>query len=232
MFYRWDTDSDDWIILSRLEYAYDSHGQTLFASYHWNSDSAAWIGIQKLELSYTTDGRIAVHIEYEWDLDINDWRGLDRNESTYDSNGNRISRINYLWDLDTNDWRESHKYLNFFNSDGKEILGEHYHWNSELSDFELWRRTFYYWGINYAKVEDEILPNDIRIFPNPVVDILKIDSEIVYLEITLVDLSGKSLLITDERTIDLSTFKSGIYIVRIRDLKGDQFKTVKILKQE
>ncbi len=58
--------------------------------------------------------------------------------------------------------------------------------------------------------------NDITILPNPTNSLLHIRSEnLAIQEVRLIDISGRTLLLTDQNILNLSTFPSGIYIVEI-----------------
>ncbi len=57
---------------------------------------------------------------------------------------------------------------------------------------------------------------DINLYPNPTNAILKIHSEEFTInEVRLIDISGKTLLHTNQNILDLSTLPSGIYLVEI-----------------
>lgn len=72
--------------------------------------------------------------------------------------------------------------------------------------------------------EIEISENNIRVYPNPVQETISIKSdESVYFKIY--DLDGRLLLNGDGNTIDVSSLKTGTYLLRIND------NTLKILKQ-
>ena len=94
------------------------------------------------------------------------------------------------------------------------------------NDLVISQRQFYYWGMNHAYLEAD----GVLVYPNPVHELLYLESDLDYLETIVLDLSGKCLLITHSRNIDLGFLRSGIYLIRIKGQDGKQIKTAKILK--
>lgn len=68
-----------------------------------------------------------------------------------------------------------------------------------------------------------------NVFPNPVVDELKVASS-GFSRLKITDLSGKEILTSFNPEVNLSTVKKGVYFLTVYDLKGN-FKTEKIIKQ-
>jgi hypothetical protein len=73
-------------------------------------------------------------------------------------------------------------------------------------------------------IEDQ-LQTDIRIYPNPVKDLLNIeDPEANVISVSVFDYFGRQLIITREKTINISHLKPGIYLVKVND---EMFKVFK-----
>jgi hypothetical protein len=78
----------------------------------------------------------------------------------------------------------------------------------------------------YLSNNEELLKNDISIFPNPALDILTIDLPIKNenLFISIIDLQGRELLsqsaIGSQHKIDISSYPNGIYLLEVRTEKG------------
>jgi hypothetical protein len=86
---------------------------------------------------------------------------------------------------------------------------------------------------NVGITENEL--STIQIYPNPTHNTLTIKSEIVIDEIRIYTIEGKKITIqrkinNTSITIDLSTSKSGVYLVEVVDINGDS-KISKITKQ-
>lgn len=76
--------------------------------------------------------------------------------------------------------------------------------------------------------QTEIVPF-VRLIPNPVKNILKIESNEDFEFASLYNLSGCKLIGTSFPTIDLSGFKDGVYLLKIK-LKSGQIVNEKIIK--
>lgn len=73
--------------------------------------------------------------------------------------------------------------------------------------------------------------NKFRVFPNPVNDILYINSEIADYEVEIYDMLGKKLLSSQNYFIDVSDLNNGAYLVRIKDQEGVLIRKQIILKE-
>lgn len=79
---------------------------------------------------------------------------------------------------------------------------------------------------------DEVSTHNLSIFPNPVKDVLTIETKDVLKGISVYNMSGARVFSAEnvnENTIDLSTLISGIYILKIKTDKGSEFK--KLIKE-
>lgn len=88
----------------------------------------------------------------------------------------------------------------------------------------------YTWGAA-ARMSDDIQSN-ITTYPNPVVDILQIQSETKVLQYKIVSMQGAVLKEgkPNENSIDLSPLVSGIYFIQMTDENG-QTKMQRIVKK-
>lgn len=84
----------------------------------------------------------------------------------------------------------------------------------------------------YIKVgkENLLLDSEIKISPNPVTNILNIESNNDQ-RITIYDSTGKKVLSSNNKQIDISIFKRGVYEVKIFDNNNKYITTKKILKR-
>ncbi len=80
----------------------------------------------------------------------------------------------------------------------------------------------------YLLTDIKVVDNQISIFPNPANDFIKIDSDLDC-ETSIIDITGKAILQTTEKEIDLSNLESGIYILKINTDKKTY--TRKLIKQ-
>ena len=85
-------------------------------------------------------------------------------------------------------------------------------------------------GLLTATEDQNRMPNDVTISPNPVIDRLMISSSKQVSKVILYDLNGrflKEIENTDE--INMSKFESGTYILRLEDDLGNQH-SIKVVK--
>lgn len=80
------------------------------------------------------------------------------------------------------------------------------------------------------KVYPLIKEMEISIFPNPVNSVLNIQYD-GDLQIRINDISGKEIIHTERKSIDMSSFPRGIYIVNLTDIKKAKKNSYKVIKK-
>lgn len=95
----------------------------------------------------------------------------------------------------------------------------------------------HFWDpLEYVGIEEQATENPIKVWPNPVDDVLNMDFSFVQdpLEVTIVDLAGREIFRfiqnEKERTINISTWPAGMYFLNATGSTGKRF-SAKILKQ-
>jgi len=78
---------------------------------------------------------------------------------------------------------------------------------------------------------NDLLGNGIRLYPNPVKDILNISSVDENIEVEILSMSGTKLLSAKSYSIDLSSLPTGTYIVRVKAGNGNMIGIRKIIKK-
>jgi hypothetical protein len=84
------------------------------------------------------------------------------------------------------------------------------------------------WDPVELSIESLDINESITFYPNPVVDILNISYSKPFTT-SVFDISGKLIMETNEKKIDFSNLKSGIYFVKIDDDRKS--KVIKIIKE-
>ena len=69
-----------------------------------------------------------------------------------------------------------------------------------------------------------------KVYPNPVVSNINIAHNDT-IEATIFNQLGQHVLTTQEKTIDLSTYSKGVYILKVRNLNNNNTNNFKIIKQ-
>ncbi|WP_191963483.1 T9SS type A sorting domain-containing protein [Pseudotamlana haliotis] len=75
---------------------------------------------------------------------------------------------------------------------------------------------------NTASVEDENFNNAINVYPNPIVNTLHIKLVVgqKFKKAQIFNMLGKEVLTTSNSTIDMSSFPSGIYLLKIENTEN------------
>ena len=83
---------------------------------------------------------------------------------------------------------------------------------------------------DFSLSQDEIISNtNFKIYPNPVNNTLNIKS-VNQIHSTLYDITGKKVLESNSKSINLSLLSKGIYIIKITDLISNITESIKIIK--
>ena len=70
-------------------------------------------------------------------------------------------------------------------------------------------------SIGNYKVENELI-----LFPNPVRDILSVESDLYIISVEITNLQGQKIIFTDKKEIDVSQLSSGVYLVYVNTNEG------------
>jgi len=249
----WDYDIDDWgVSKNKFDFTYDlNDNYTKKIAYFWDCDSNKWFEMYKEENDYTYSGTGKIT---RWILEWYSWEdkvwvisSKTKSDIEYDDNGNEIMKEDYYWDFDKKDWVGSDKnnflfdlsyaisdlvfydegipQTSFLEKANMLLEEKHYNWN------EGWKtRTeiTYYWSAKDINAIHEIAKSDfsINIFPNPVSNILNIETKNndIIPEVKIYSIHGALLLHTKGNKIDISALTNGIYIAIIN---GECKKIVK-----
>ena len=63
-------------------------------------------------------------------------------------------------------------------------------------------------------------PIDVEMYPNPATDNIQIQSSIQINKIEIVDITGRNIYSTTNKTIDCSSFAKGVYFAKVETAKG------------
>ena len=80
-----------------------------------------------------------------------------------------------------------------------------------------------------SSTTENLIEDKIQVFPNPVSNVLYIDSPETISELTIYNLQGNKMLSSDQKTIDLSRIDAGIYLLRVRTAR-ENIVTKRIIK--
>lgn len=255
----WNYGSSQWDLGNKWDYLYDM-GNNLISEVLTSWDGIDWVNEDKYEYSYNTGGQLTVDIFFDWSISINDWIPFYKDEYTYDGNGNRTFGYYYEWiSGNPGDW--SNYYYDEFIFDlaydmndvigpllFEDILGFGFgdiavafnnmvigyrgyeYENQSWTDID--KVIFYYSDYNNAlNIDDEILSKSVKLYPNPVDDVLIIDSEIPLNKVEVYSILGKKVKEFNAgfNSMRMDNLSNGVYIVRILAEKGSA--TRKLIKK-
>lgn len=80
-----------------------------------------------------------------------------------------------------------------------------------------------------SSTTENLIQDKVQVYPNPVSNILYIDSPESISELSLYNLEGRQILSSDQETIDLSRLDAGMYILRLMTVK-EHVVTKRIIK--
>lgn len=115
--------------------------------------------------------------------------------------------------------------------------GHWYHFDGVLDDIGMWNRALtsseieILYNENSLGIDDELLAQGISLYPNPVSDILTIDSEIPLTKVEIYSVLGRKVkeVDSDFKSIPTSNLSNGVYVVRIFSENG--LVTKKLIKK-
>ena len=225
--YRRDINNIEWVYESKYEYEY-SLGPDTFP-------------IFEKETGFT------------WDTSINDWKFYYKDEYQYDNHGNRTTGSYFDWSETRNEWIEYGKdeFVFDLDYDFHSDLIVPFNYDDEIDDTifvfnnmiigYLWfdyvnqiredsMRTLFYYSdyTNQLSVDDEILSGSINVYPNPVSDILVIESIMPLKGVEIYSILGKKVMDihTNFKSIPMYNIPNGIYIVKIQSDNSEMVKKI------
>jgi hypothetical protein len=227
LIYKWEADpTNDWVYESKIE-----------------NDWIPWSGSLYLKTKETG---------YNWDSDTSQWENFYKDEYEYDSNGNRTTGTHFRWDETPMEWAQFYKdeficdlaysfsdLVGPFNYDAG-VYNSAFHFNNMVIGYRgyeyidpIWEDTnkmlFYYSNYtNPLQVVDKEMVDAVKVYPNPVIDILVVDSELPLTKVEIYSIFGKKVreIHNGFEAIPLYNLTDGIYIVKIRSENNVMLKKI------
>ncbi|MBK6526363.1 MAG: T9SS type A sorting domain-containing protein [Crocinitomicaceae bacterium] len=110
-------------------------------------------------------------------------------------------------------------------------------WLTSAFSSSLLIRPVFSTSLNYT-LSDEIITEtsvetvSVKVYPNPVNELLTIEANVSYFSVTLYDVSGRAVMTSiNETQLDVSGLNSGIYIADFRDANGVSLYSGKLIKE-
>lgn len=258
----WNDGISDWVLNSKWEYIIDPSTTLLNSeiSFRRNMNNTAWVNESKYEYQYDLGtSSLLVPIRetgYTWNSDMNQWEYDYRDDYQYDNNNNRTIGTYYDWIETPGEWAPYYKdeFIFDFAYDFNDLIGP-FSYDDELDDtlhafnnmvigyrgyeyvnlvfVDNMKMLFYY--SNYSNplgVTDDVLINDLKVYPNPTSNILVIESEIAIDKVEIYSILGKKVKEFNSNfdAIPVYDISAGIYIVKIQSNNNVMIK--KIIKNK
>jgi hypothetical protein len=210
---------------TKFEFRYDSNGEKISEIlYEWEYDQLIWL--EKVKHEY-------FHPELEIIFRVESFDWIENNHSWQSSLKTEFSSANKLREEDILYWDYVNAYLPVYSFEGEVYdLVENFEWKNNA-----WRKTSttnYYFSPEITVGIDPVVDLLVRIYPNPVVDFLKLEignfDEVTFI---LRDILGRTLLqrsVWQNENVNLASYKSGVYFVELRQ-NGDRIFSGKVLKR-
>ncbi len=227
--YYWSSVDSLWIPQTKNVFEYDTDGNKILDEwFYWESQNSLWIPDSKIVYSYDTHGNLLSHEYFYYDNSSKAYVHNRKKNYSYDLTYTKEEVLipwargaeSYMA-LDGGDWSES-AYL----KEGM-ILSIVESQKADDDEFTVWNReTFYYSAAQIILKDVPLHAPQLHLYPNPASTTLNIslgDETVSSFDVKVIDLSGKTMLIRkmgNERTIDISSLNTGIYLIQIKTDEG------------
>lgn len=225
-------DGSSWKNNSRWIYSYDNddnNDSTIFEG--WNQNDGDWLRYY-LELNTFSNQNLIINtLRKTWVTNSQTYQNNRNTTYTYNEDGNNTFWLVESWV--NNAWENSDRSFYEYDGFGNLITQNLEYW---VNDWVEYYRMHNYWESYNASDIYELAYLNLKIYPNPVSDLLNIEiSESINAEYKVVILSqsgaqlAASVIKNSKANIDLSPFAPGIYFVTVSD--GENKSTKKIVKK-
>ena len=244
IYYFWN--GSNWDQMEKWDYTYDA-GNNLMSEINsnWMGDinSGEWVNAKKYDYTYLA-GNMTTEIGWLWN---SGWVEDYKDVYTFDANGNLTLGIYYYWY--SNDWipYEKEEFIYDLSYNSSDLIIPYiymiYDYPNMLIGYRRYEFTDPTWKEvdkmilffsdynNALNIHDEILSRSVKLYPNPVHDVLSIHSEIPLSKVEVFSILGKKVKEFNAgfNSMRIDNLSNGVYIVRILAEKGSA--TRKLIKK-
>jgi len=207
---------DVWEDEIKLIVLYDIPNHTTTHIYSFRDwDDGQWYDIVKIIYTYDSQNNLISESWFEGDDD--EWGEFETYTYSYDENNNakdgyyvQSYKKGFIWD-----WDEQPELTVYYNN-----------MQSKISTYQFYRFKATYRKSGVGVKENHLLNHSVKLYPNPVSNILYIETSTVLApEIKIYSIQGVLLVSTKGNEIDVSSLPNGIYIAEVDGVRR------KIVKQ-
>jgi len=247
----WNSSNMDWVNSSKYSYTYDANGNVdvlsccnFYSSYNCYDD-------YRVEFSYNSNQTVSSALveifddyiweyknQYFWDYDANNFlisytvTYLNTNSYvlySYTNNSTGHPVIEEVNVFHENNWTPSYKHENILNSDNYILQKIHNSFDSNSSNWYVAKITDYFYHA-LTSVNDIANNTSVRTYPNPVSDVLIINSDDEISNLRIFNITGQLVAsfnpASKEATIDVSSFANGVYFVHVLSKDGNSVQKI------
>jgi len=221
----------NWVYNIKDEHSYDTNGNdTLIVGYKWNTGTTVWDINNKTRFIYDSNN-LSTRIEnWDWNSGTNTWTETGKIEYAYNSNKLYTMVAIYSLNSETSILEGILKTESIYDGNNYKTTENKYEWNKGTSSWDKSEISTYYYSLNSTS-NPSLFGTDLVIYPNPVSNELQISGSNVNSNISILDISGKTILTQKNvgKTIDVSSLKEGIYFLQLTNSTGTaNYKFIKI----
>lgn len=227
VYYNWN--GTQWVNDEKETYTYNTNNKVISdISQKWSNSQ--WVNSRKALYTYNANNKLTTVEGAVWDKFNNNWKADANNAFEYvlDAQGNRISsnesnyESNYTYDTTQLMSNFAHP---FRDKTGLDYFTEDYPYINKLltetNNNGTTRITYNYnSAITLSVNSNEIIANNIAIYPNPTNSTITISQEISNLEVF--DIAGKKVksFQKSSSSFDVSNLEKGVYILKGKTIEG------------
>jgi hypothetical protein len=237
----WNDSLATWVNSFKTELTYNVSGkETMQVGSIWDEETSQWVPVSKEEITYNANGKVSMDVTSEWDFEKGIWAVAWKDEYTWDGSGNMVESVGSYGTDSTGNWMDQYKTFytynnsftfadlllpdNFFPTDffNHMLLGLTGLFLDDSTNqwVEEQHMIFQYSEMNIGGIPGVAI-SDIKVFPNPVADIIRIESDIPMVSaiFELNDIQGRRVLSENlngaRKYISLKSLPSGVYFYQI-----------------
>ena len=218
----WDDVMSKWSASNKYIFSYDAAGNlTENISFLWSTTMNDWQNRSKRNYTYDANWNRTGYTEYLWETSASTWQNSKKAEYNYDTNGNMVEHSLYSWGWLTLDWGYLTKEEYAYDAQGNNTEKISYNADITGSALVLYDKYDYFYSLHNSMGLKEQDATDLKIYPNPATNQLRVGNLMPGSAIQVCDLKGVVLIAmlvqSGTVSIDISKLSKGVYIVKVSD---------------
>lgn len=239
--FSWNTESNQWIGSYKTTQEFDSNGHlTEIISLSWDTENNQWTTDSKTQSSFDSYGNEILTLDLSYDPSTGTWLEYYRTEQKFEADGDILETLTLAAKDSSGQYTSKFKHQYLYNQDFYEVdAAVPYEWSGKVPVHMIlgsvtmkWDQTsgtwikfqnhdYWYSDFKGSSSIPETPLTSIRVFPNPVSDVLFVESDqssepIIF---EMADITGKQVISKtlngSRNQVQLSELPGGLYIYRV-----------------